>query len=881
MCQLLKFPAGLLVMLSLASPAQETPPLQRAPNTTLRMPTAPPSYNYAFTNGFAPASFNFPLAIVSPPEETNRLFVVEQPGTIAVLTNLATPAPPSRFLTVPGISGGIPTDERGLLGMAFHPGYATNGYFYVFYTATATTTAGTGLHDILARYTVSANDPNKADAASEVRLIVQRDEANNHNGGDLHFGPDGYLYVSLGDEGGANDSWNNSQRIDRDFFSAIARIDVDKRPGSLPPNAHPAATTNYAVPPDNPFIGATSFNGSAVNPAMVRTEFWAVGLRNPWRFSFDPDTGWLYCGDVGQGTWEEVDIITRGGNYGWAYREGAHPGPKTPPAGFTSINPIFEYRHGTGTNQGDSITGGVVYRGSRLPELRGAYVFADYVSGNIWSFRYDGASVSDYRRLTATTRIAGFGTDPRNGDVLLASQNGGIIHRLVRAPSGSPFPATLGDTGAFADAATLTPAAGVVEYDVNVPFWSDNADKRRWFSVPNTNLTIGFQPEANWSFPTGTVWVKHFELELTTGVPESRKRLETRLLVKNTGGVYGVTYRWRDSATNAHLVPQEGLDESFVVSDPGGILRTQVWHYPSQQECQVCHTPAGGFALGFNTAQLNRDFTYAPSGVTTNQMAALSRAGYFSAPVSGIHTLRALAPGDDATVSLEYRVRSYLAANCVQCHQPGGAPQSLWDARITTPTPQAGIVNGALVDNGGNANASVVTPGSLVDSMLLTRISTLGLGRMPPLASTVLDGDAIRLISAWITNDLPSFQIFGDWQTEHFGSTNAPAAQAVADPDGDGANNRLEFLTRTDPLTASSNWRIELQPDAAGVRIEFPQVANRGFDVQVTTNLVQPSWNSLDTIGNRPLFSVTNRNATVHDFMTDPASFYRVRVYEP
>ncbi|TMP97251.1 MAG: hypothetical protein E6L09_13550 [Verrucomicrobia bacterium] len=182
---------------------------------------------------------------------------------------------------------------------------------------------------------------------------------------------------------------------------------------------------------------------------------------------------------------------------------------------------------------------------------------------------------------------------------------------------------------------------------------------------------------------------KNFFLELTNGVAASARRLETRFLVRNSSGIYGVTYRW-DSASNATLVPEEGLDETFTITE-GETVRTQVWHYPSRAQCLLCHTTAAGLALGFNTPQMNRDVDYG-SG-PENQIAALNRAGYFSAPVAHVNTLRALASPTDAAVSVDYRVRSYLAANCAQCHQPGAVAQGNWDARVTTPLSQAGIIN--------------------------------------------------------------------------------------------------------------------------------------------------------------------------------------------
>ncbi len=867
-----------------------------SPPPTLRMPQTPPAFGYSLTNAFGNVAFTDPVAIVSPPGETNRLFIVEQAGRVAVITNLAAPTR-SVFLDLSSrtVAGG----ENGLLGLAFHPGYASNGNFYVFYSVNSTTPgiATNALHERVSRFQVSATNANVADI-NELVLIDQRDEAGNHNGGDLHFGPDGYLYVSLGDEGDQNDSRNNSQRINKDFFSSILRLDVDNRPGSLAPNPHPSntnnptATLNYRIPADNPFIGATSFLGVAVTPASVRTEIYAVGMRNPWRMSFDPATGFLYCGDVGGGAWEEIDIIVKGGNYGWAYREGAHAGPKSgqAPGGFTSINPIQEYAHGSATNEGFSVTGGVVYRGNAIPGLLGAYVFADYVSGNVWMLRYDGTNTVPFTRITGDNGIAGFGVDPRNGDVLTADQSEDRIKRLVYGTTGAPgtgLPPTLYDTGAFTNlttltnqTGTLTANTGVTPYDLNVPFWSDNAHKSRWVFRPDTNPTIGFNRDANWSFPTGVVWVKHFDLELTNGVPSSARRLETRLLVKNNNGVYGVTYRWGNSLTNATLVPEEGMDETFSIYD-GATPRTQVWRYPSRSECLTCHTPAGGFALGFNTAQLNRDFDYGAG--PTNQIAALSRAGYFSAPVTNLNLLPALAHATNAAWSREWRVRSYLAANCVACHQPGGGAVGFWDARSHNPLSAAGLIRGALNNNGGNPTNRVVTPASLAHSMLLTRISTRGAGQMPPLASSLLDTQAIALVSAWITNDLAGYQSFAEWQVARFGSTNNVNAGANADPDFDGAKNFLEWLTGTNPQLGGDAWTNGVSRGAQSVQILIPQIANRGFEVQRAADLSVPvSWQPLDVFANRPFYSVTNRPHVVEDTLTNtPSQFYRVRVFEP
>jgi len=879
--------------------AQTSGLTQRVANTTLQMPPSAPVYGYQTTTTFGGRG-TAPVALAIPPGETNRIFLVDKPGGILVCTNLAVTTTSNNLawnlfldlrtrISGRGI-GNAASDERGLLGMAFHPGYATNRCFFVFYSTLSTTpgVATNALHERLSRFQTMADNSDQADANSEVVLINQYDRADNHNGGDVQFGPDGYLYVSVGDGGQQNDTLGNAQHIDKDFFSGILRIDVDKLPANLEPNPHPSVITNasglasYSVPADNPFVGAATFNGLAVDPAKLRAEFWAVGLRNPWRFSFDPATGRLYCGDVGQDTYEEVDIIVKGGNYGWSYREGLHAGPRTPPPGFTFIDPIQEHRHGSAINQGNSVTGGVVYRGNRITQLFGAYVFADYVSGNIWALRDDGTNIASFQVLANDRNISAFAVDPVNGDVLMTDHVEGTIKRLDynTTQTGTPVPPTLADTGAFSDLTSLTPNPGIVPYDINVPFWSDHAEKTRWFSAPNTNLTIGFNPNNKWSFPTGTIWIKHFALELTNGVPESQKRMETRFIVRNAAGVYGVTYRWGDSTTNATLVPAEGMDEPFVIYD-GVTVRTQVWHYPSRTECLSCHTAVGGWALGFNTPQMNREVDYGQG--PENQIAALSRVGYFSSPVTNINTLRALAHPTNTACSVEYRVHSYLNANCVQCHQPGGTALGYWDARITTPMSQAGIINGALDNNRGDTNNRVVASGSIEHSALLSRIATRGNGQMPPLDSTILDTDAINLLSAWITNDLPNDPSFADWQFAHFGSTNAPNAARDADPDNDGAKNLLEYLTGTDPLAGADAWKINVRQAGNTVEISFPQIANRGFQVEWAPDLASPAlWQPLDVPANRPFFSPTNFTAAVSDTITNaPFKFYRVRIFEP
>lgn len=868
--------------------------LTRQENTTLNFPSSLPTFsNFTFTNAFPSMSFTAPVAIVSPPGETDRLFVLEQSGTIQVITNLSTTPSRSVFLDISSqvqFSG-----EQGLLGLAFHPQYLSNGYFYVFYVTTGTR------YNRISRFSVSTGNSNQGDPNSELVLISQYDDSSNHNGGDLHFGPDGYLYASLGDEGGGNDSRNNSQKIDQDFFAGIIRIDVDRKPGSLEPNTHSdgiggtaiprdSGIARYSIPPDNPFVGATTFNGQAIsNSSALREEFWAVGLRNPWRMSFDIPTGRLFVGDVGQDSREEVDLVVKGGNYGWAYREGTiqRPNSGTPPVGFTHINPIFEYTHGADPvgSGAQTVVGGIVYRSPQFAQLFGKYLLGDLYDGVIWALTETSPGIWSSEIIANDPGVVAFGVNPATGDVLIADVYERRIKKMVAsgAPTGS-LPTTLGATGAFSDLNSLTPHSGIVAYDANVSFWSDFAQKQRWFSVPALTDTIDFSRDGTWTFPAGSIWIKHFDLEMERGNPATSRRIETRFLVKTTDGSYGVTYRWNTDQTEATLVDEEGMDEDFTIND-GGTSITQSWRYPSRSECMSCHTNIAGHALSFNTRQLNRNHTY---GVTTlHQIEALQIAGYFSPSpaeqVTETISLPKVVPLDATSQSVEFRMRSHLHVNCAQCHQPGGPAPGTWDARITTPLTDAGIIGGAVNNNGGNPNGQIITAGSLTDSILLQRLQAAsGFTRMPPLATSELDQEAITLLTDWIQNHLSGPQNFTDWQTLHFGSPAAVGAGASEDPDLDQASNELEFLTGTNPLLSSDRWNYSFTRETDGsIRFQFDRLANRNFQIESSNNLIDwQLWDIPDNAVSIPATTITN-DLIQGDTDGLPKQFYRFQISAP
>ena len=390
-------------------------------------------------------SFSLPVAIAPYPGRTDAFFVVEKGDP--------DPAGKGSFLggkiqLVEGLKSGQPTKrtvfqlqvkegkfeaggECGLLGLAVHPNVEKNGQVFVYYSLKI----NGKLHQRVSRFLVSKEKPFKIDADSEQPLVSQADPASNHNGGDLHFGPDGYLYFSCGDGGAAGDAFNTAGFINKGFHAAVYRIDVDKRPGNLAPNPHASVPVDtkgeafYAVPADNPFVKATSHRGQPLYAKSVRTETWATGLRNAWRFSFDPKTGACYTGDVGQNLFEEIHILTAGGDYGWSEVEGNHvfnrkdasakqgPAKLAPPSAY--VPPIYVYDRKVGS----SVTGGVFCRSERIPAIRDAYVFGDYASGRLLAIKEkDGKWTGEV--LAKDMTIAGFGHDPVNGDVLFVTLSG-------------------------------------------------------------------------------------------------------------------------------------------------------------------------------------------------------------------------------------------------------------------------------------------------------------------------------------------------------------------------------------------------------------------------------------------------------------------------
>ena len=656
---------------------------------------------------------------------SDRLFVVEKTGRVLVFENNDNVADYKVFLDIRSrVSSG--QSETGLLGLAFHPDYAQNGKFYLDYTPTA-------FKSRISEFQVSS-DPDAADDTSERVLLEVPQPKTNHNGGMITFGPDGYLYIAFGDGGGAGDEFGNGQNL-HSLLAAILRIDVD----------HQDPGMEYAIPTDNPFYNS---------PQNYKAEIWAYGLRNPWRFSFDRSLGTLWCADVGQNDWEEVDIIEKGGNYGWNIAEGKHCYASANCNPYDFETPIFEYSH----EQGESITGGYVYRGPSLPQLNGFYLCGDFSYRRIWALKYDTETrhlVSSRAILSCPSPISSFGEDEA-GEVYAVGYDGKIYRFSARddAPPPGNVPETISASGLYSEInAQPVVAPGIIPYSVISRLWSDGAYKERYIALPGTEQ-IGFSRDGAYDFPAQTVLVKNFFLELEKGNPESRKLIETRFLVKRPEGELwdGFSYEWNEAGSDANLLA-DGKDVTFTITDPGtpGGQFDQVYHYPSRGECQTCHVPATGYVLGFKTSQLNSDHDY--DGITDNQLRTLNHIALFTEDIGeDYHNFPQLTDPTDPDKDLTERARSYLDANCAFCHQPYSSGRSNMDLRISSSLADMNLVD--IAPNYGDLGAAAparISPGEPENSVLYLRMTSLDENRMPPIATNLVDETAAKVIHDWIT----------------------------------------------------------------------------------------------------------------------------------
>lgn len=659
-------------------------------------------------------SFSQPTKLLQAPGDASRWYVLEKTGRVRVF-NVSSPTQVSTWLDF--TSKVRTASEGGLLGLAFHPDFPRTPHVFVSYTAPG---SATPMRSVISRMVL--DDTVTPQAPVEQVLLTIDQPYDNHNGGEIAFGPDGYLYIAVGDGGSGSDPHNYGQNTAR-MLGKFLRIEVWNVGWPTP---------GYLIPPSNPFAGNPKCGAGANGAACP--EIFAWGFRNPWRFSFDAETGALWTGDVGQNTREEVDIVNLGGNYGWRCREGSvNHNTAGCAGGYTG--PVFDYSHQNGDR---SITGGFVYRGGAIPGLRGRYVYGDYVSGRIWALRAEGAGSYATDLLADTTAgISSFGTGA-DGELYFADLNSGRLHRLVAGGSGSGastgMPDDLAATGCVDPHDPRQPAAGVIPYRVNFAFWSDGAAKQRYLAIPDgSRITIN--ASGDWELPVGSVLVKTMQL--------GGRNIETRLLMREQNGTWaGYTYEWNEAGTAATRV-HGGKTKSVQGVD---------WVYPAEGQCQECHTVAAGFTLGLENDQLNGPLQYPATGRTANQIETLAHIGMFAAHPGDPAGLPAFPDGlQDADHPLEVRARTYLHVNCSGCHRPAGPTPSDMDLRFVTPVSAMGVCNAPPRSGDlGIANARLIAPGDVERSLLVERMSRRDIHAMPPLASTVADAEGVGLVAAWV-----------------------------------------------------------------------------------------------------------------------------------
>jgi len=686
---------------------------QRPSNPTCLAPPRPTSSGGPrLEQVYAPVELNGAIQMAQPPGDGSRWFVAQREGLVVSFPTTNPPATPAVVADVGALAGTpIRTDvEGGLLGLAFHPRFADNGRLFVTFT-----TEGPGGYASEVGFLTSTD---RGTSFSSYTRVLRFDRPKLfHCGGGIAFGNEGLLYLSFGD--GAMDG--NGQNPNG-FFAKVLRIDVDNVP----------AGQTYGIPKDNPF------RAGGGEPATF-----ARGVRNPFRLSIDHATNDIWVGDVGEASYEEVNRITLGKNYGWPCREGAHDlfasDPNKCPSTAGLVDPVFEHAH-MPVGSLRSLTGGVVYRGAAMPELNGTYIYGDFVKEEIWALTVDPATGTaksaaiDLNGLSLP--VTNFAEDV-SGEIYATSVLRGAIYKLVpsaAASTVSTFPDRLSKTGCVDPANPTKPAAGLVPYDVNAPLWSDGADKERLLALPD-GKTIGVGADGDLDLPVGSVAVKTFSF--------GGKRVETRPLVRHEDGDWGgYSYEWNDAQTDAVL-----LAGSLTKS-----VGDRTWTFPSRSDCGRCHTAAAGRTLGLELAQLNGDFVYESTQRLANQLTTLEHIGMFTTPLGKPASELASYPSPTGNAPLDARARAHLHANCSMCHRPeGGSARAAMDFRFTTSfadTRSCGVQS--VLDDLGVADAKIIAPGKPESSLVSLRTHATNGKRMPPLGTRLVDPEGTAVLDDWI-----------------------------------------------------------------------------------------------------------------------------------
>jgi putative heme-binding domain-containing protein len=696
--------------------------LGREPWTISRITGTPdPPLPWMTERVFASLSFREPVDMALLPG-TDRIFVMELAGNVYAF-DASVPDPQAELVFE---ARSVFETHNHSYGITFHPRVAENRYVYICWTV-----PGTIVDDgtTVSRFELSHEQPLRI--LPETRADIIRWPSGGHNGGCLKFGPDGFLYISTGDGVGPfpPDSEETGQDLG-DLRSKILRIDVDRINDGRA----------YAVPADNPFV----------EHAGAHPEVWAYGFRNPWKMAFSPLSGDLLVGDVGWERWEMIYRAVSGGNYGWSVMEGRQPLRTDVRRGPTPIRPpLVDHDH----VEAKSITGGYVYRGQRLTDLQGAYIYGDWTTGKIWGLHHEGDTVTWHEELADTPlAIITFGED-RQGELYIVDYSGGI-HRLVPNPrreEQTDFPRELSRTGLFRDVRKQLPAVGVVPYSLIAEPWLYGSQARRFVALPGETSIGGGKNRTGWTYPTGTVFVKTLSIPADSSGPvdheSAPRKIETQILHYDGEQWRPYSYVWNDEQTDAVLAPAEG--SQINVNLDGEQWR---WRIHSRAECSTCHTDWSGSVLGFFPQNLR----ITTPTFETDQLAELTRRGVLAEQLQERDLGPAVCDPYDVAQDLQLCARSYLMLNCAHCHrrEAGGT------AAIEFPLEKSLEATNAIdtVPTQGTfdiPHARIVAPGDPCRSVLFYRMATVGPGHMPHLGLRHCDDAGIRLMYEWIAQ-LPS-----------------------------------------------------------------------------------------------------------------------------
>ena len=541
-----------------------------------------------------------------------------------------------------------------------------------------------------------------------------------HNGGDMHFGPDGMLYFTVGDL--APPSPPDPELVGQDMntlASKLVRIDVDHRDPGLA----------YRIPKDNPFID---------HPG-ARPEIWALGFRNPWKMSFHPTSGDIWMGDAGWEIWEMIYRVEKGGNYGWSIMEGPAPLIPDQQMGPAPISPPTAYYSHV---DGVSVTGGYWVTSPRIPDLQGSYIYGDYVTGRVWALEWNGQKVTR-NELIADTRkqIVTFGQDLEGDLIFLTYPDNSQLYRMIpntQLKKTNEFPTKLSDTGLFTNVKAEEPSPGVYPFSINAPTWQDGYGSRYWIGLPGKGRiksVIAYRDELpllRYNKPNGTVLAKT--------IHEDGMRIETQILHFD-GYWNGYTYRWNEEQTDATLVRKEGVDTT---------INDKPYRFPARNECARCHGSNFHRPQAFIPGQLNRD----------DQLEEFLELGLIDDNFKKMASMQKLVNPYDETAPIDHRARSWIQTNCAFCHRVSGGAgvTSMFNAAV--PADRMRLLNfhpekGTL----GLDNGHLIDPGNPYNSIFYYRIATKGAGHMPMLPTKTLDTTGIQVVHDWIRSMDPEKDI--------------------------------------------------------------------------------------------------------------------------